>query len=178
MIRSFPLPGDIGLTAIEGPVGVLVRFGQWINGTGFGMHEHAFVVLPHGRLIEAMPGGARIRPLTDYDRKHVLYVSPADLTYSQRVLVAETAAAYEGVGYGFLDYLALALRRLRIPAPGLHRFIASTGHMICSQLADQAYADAGVQLFDDGRWPGWVTPGDLFQLLAVQDHQAAGKEQR
>ncbi|BFP50080.1 hypothetical protein KCMC57_64480 (plasmid) [Kitasatospora sp. CMC57] len=171
MIRSAPQPGDIGLTTIEGPIGVLVRFGQWINGTGFGMYEHAFVVLPGGRLIEAMPSGARIRPLADYDGKHVLYVAPAGLTYSHRVLIAETAAAYEGVGYSFADYLALALRRLRIPAPGLRRFIASTRHMICSQLADQAYTDAGVQLFADGRWPGWVTPGDLFQLLAVQDRQ-------
>ena len=41
--------------------------------------------------------------------------------------------------------------------------------MICSQLVDEAYARAGVQLFDDGRLPGDVTPADLYGLIAAQD---------
>lgn len=167
MIRSTaPRPGDIGLTSIQGPVGALIRAGQFLNGDGFASYEHAFVVLPGSRLIEAMPGGARIRALAEYDQRTVLYVSPAGLTYAQRVLIAETAAAYEGVGYSFLDYTALAAHRFHLPLPGLRRYVASTRHLICSQLADQAYADAGVQLFRDGRWPGYITPGALFELLA------------
>ncbi len=38
--------------------------------------------------------------------------------------------------------------------------------MICSQLVDQSYQDAGVHLFSDGRWSGYVTPGALFERLA------------
>jgi len=169
MIRSTPLPGDIGLTSIQGPVGALIRVGQWLNSDGFAAYEHAFVVLPGGRLIEAMPGGARIVPLTEYDQRDVLYVALADLTYAQRVLIAETAESYEGVPYSAADYLALAAHRAHLPVPGLRRFVASTHHMICSQLADQAYADAGVQLFDDHRWPGYVTPGALFELLGREE---------
>jgi hypothetical protein len=37
--------------------------------------------------------------------------------------------------------------------------------MICSQLVDQCYQDAGVHLFADGRWPGDVTPADLYRLI-------------
>ncbi|MGW4803060.1 hypothetical protein [Kitasatospora sp. NPDC004272] len=162
---SPPLPGDIGLTSIAGAVGRLVRIGQWLNGDGFGAWEHAFLVLPGGRLIEAMPGGARIVPLDTYDQRDVLFMAPL-LTDQQRQDICTAAAAYEGVPYSFLDYLALATHRLRLPAPGLHAYVASTRHMICSQLVDQAYRDAGVHLFDDDRWSGYVTPGALHRRLA------------
>jgi hypothetical protein len=68
------------------------------------------------------------------------------------------------VPYSFLDYAALAAHRWHIPTPGLKRFVGDTGHMICSQLVDQAAADGGWRLFDDQRWPGFVTPGALWQL--------------
>jgi hypothetical protein len=44
-------------------------------------------------------------------------------------------------------------------------FIADSGHLICSQLVDLCYLRAGAHLFDDGRLPGDVTPGDLWKLL-------------
>jgi hypothetical protein len=37
--------------------------------------------------------------------------------------------------------------------------------MICSQLVDFCYAKAGVRLFADNRWEGYVTPADLAGLL-------------
>lgn len=166
MICTDPLPGCIGLTSITGPVGRLIQAGEWLNGDGFGPWEHAIVVLEGGRLIEAAPKGARIRPLTDYQRREVLYVVPAGLTWQQRWDVCDAARTYEGVPYSFLDYAALAAHRLRLPVRGLRRYIASTGHLMCSQLVDRAYLDAGVRLFTDERWPGYVTPMDLFDLLA------------
>jgi hypothetical protein len=36
--------------------------------------------------------------------------------------------------------------------------------MICSQLVDYCYRQNGVELFHDGRWPGYVTPGCLYSL--------------
>lgn len=169
MIRTDPQPGDIGLTNITGSVGLFIKVGQWLNGDGFGAYQHAFVVLPDGRLIEAMPGGAVIAALSEYDDREVLYVSPADLTDAQRTAICDGAAKYRGVPYSFLDYLALAARRFRLPVPWLRRYIESTGHMICSQLADRAYLDAGVHLFDDGRWPGYVTPMALANALATAE---------
>ncbi|MEU2426984.1 hypothetical protein ABZ619_39230 [Streptomyces sp. NPDC007851] len=171
MIRTDPQPGDIGLTSITGPVGALIRFGQWLNGDGFGQYQHAFIVLPGGRLIEAMPGGAIVDELSKYDDRHVLYVSPVDLTPAQRKAICDCALKYEGVPYSFLDYVALALHRFHIRVPGLRRYIQATGHMICSQLDDRAYRDAGQILFRDGRWDGYVTPMAIANELAVDGIQ-------
>ncbi len=165
MIDALPQPGDIGLTQIPGPVGWLIKFGQWLNGDGWGRFQHAFVVLPDGRLIEAYPRGARVRPLSEYDGQQTVYVHPEGLTDTQRQAICAAALKYQGVPYSGLDYLALAAHRFRLPVPGLRRYVASTGHQICSQLCDQAYQDAGVWLFDDGRWPGYVDPQSLYDLL-------------
>ncbi|MEU8914320.1 hypothetical protein [Streptomyces nigrescens] len=166
MKHTHPLPGDIGLTQISGITGRLIRLGQWINGDGFADYQHAFLVLPDERLLEAQPGGARIKPLSAYDGSSVLYVCPEGLTEQQRTALCAAATVYVGVPYSFLDYLAIAAHRFHLPLPGLRRYVASTRHMICSQLVDQVYQDAGVHLFADGRWSGYVTPMALYNLLA------------
>ncbi|TSB20901.1 hypothetical protein OG422_29950 [Streptomyces sp. NBC_01525] len=166
MIQARPQPGDIGLTQINGTVGRLIRFGQWLNGNGFADYQHAFLVLPGDRLIEAEPGGARVAPLDSYAGADVVYVCPSGLADADRDRICAASSAYEGVPYSFLDYLAIATHRLRMPVPGLRRYVAATGHMICSQLVDQCYQDGGVRLFDDGRWPGYVTPLALYDQLA------------
>ena len=75
----------------------------------------------------------------------------------------------DGAGYSFLDYEAIAMHSYHIPAPGLKRFIAATRHQICSQLGDQCRQDGGSHLFNDGRWPGYVTPLDIgLRLQGVQ----------
>ncbi|WP_333745765.1 hypothetical protein [Streptomyces sp. IBSBF 2950] len=166
MIRQNPQPGDIGLTSITGPVGRLVQVGQWLLGDGFGAYQHAFIVLPGNRLIEAQPGGAEIASLDAYADRDVLYVSPSGLTSAQRKAICDNALRYVDVPYSFLDYIALAAHRFRIPVPHLRRYIETTGHMICSQLCDRAYLDAGIRLFVDGRWSGVVTPMDLYNQLS------------
>lgn len=164
MIEDQPLPGSIGLTGIHGPAGWGIRAGQALLGDGMLPYEHAFLVLDGGWLIEAEPGGARVRLLSEYDGQHVLYVAPG-LTDAERHRICVQGRLLVGTPYSGLDYLALALHRFHLPAPGLRRYIADSRHMICSQLVDQAYRDAGVQLFADGRWPGYVTPADLARLL-------------
>jgi hypothetical protein len=154
--------GDIGLTQVRGEVGALIRLGQKLNGNGNSKFEHAFMVVNDDPLtiIEAQPGGARFAPLR-YDPSKTIYLRCPDRL---RDPVASAAQVYLGVPYSFLDYAALAAHRWHIPTPGLKRFVGDTGHMICSQLVDQAAADGGWRLFDDQRWPGFVTPGALWQL--------------
>lgn len=167
---SEPLPGDFGLVSIPGAAGWLVRIGQWLNGDGFTTYEHAFLVLAkpnerNGLLIEAEPGGARCAPWPgNYANQDVTY-SSWELTSAQRLAIYDAARRLEGTPYSWLDYLSLALVRLRIRPHWLQRYVANTGHMICSQLVDYCYQQAGVQLFDDGRLPGDVTPGDLARVL-------------
>jgi len=170
-----PQPGDIGLTQIHGSVGLGIRIGQWLNGDGFADYEHAFVVVGDvegydgPQLIEAEPGGARQMPLATYDTDTVVY-----LHCPQRCQDAVAAAALELIGtpYSFLDYGSLALHRLHIPAPLLKRYIRSTGHEICSQLADLASCRGGWHLFADDRWEGDVVPGDLLALYREQEASA------
>ena len=160
--------GDFGLTQIAGAGGAVVRVGQWMLGDGFSEFEHAFVYVGNGSVIEAEPGGARIRSLAEYETFTVQWSSEKiQLTDAQRAAVVDSANGLLGTPYSFLDYCALAAHRLGLkPLDALIKGrVESSRHLICSQLVDRIYADAGVHLFNDGRWPGYVTPGDLYGLL-------------
>lgn len=175
---GIPKPGEMGLTWITGWTGFWVSVMQWLAGDGGlwpfrryreklrrGYPTHAFMVLPDGMIIEAQPGGARIGSIDRYKGRTVLY-SKLPLTDVQRSQVLPVAGRYEGVPYSFLGYLYLGLWRLGIRPEWLRYRVQSTGHQICSQLCDQILSDVGFHLFDDGRLPQDVTPGDLFSLLA------------
>lgn len=166
-------PGDFGLTQIAGAGGVFVRFGQWLNGDGFSEFEHAFLYLGDGQIIEAEPGGARITDLSEYADFTVQWSSGIiPLTAGQRTAIVANARKYQGTPYSFLDYFALAARRLHLePAEILLKErVQDSEHLICSQLVDQVYTDSGVHLFNDGRWPGDVTPGDLYERLMGREN--------
>ena len=171
MVSKLPAPslGSLGLTQIHGATGQFIRVGQWLNGDGFANYEHAVIYIGGGWLVEAEPGGARKRLITEYD--NILWSTGGQiLTLSQSVDIANVAIGYIGVPYSFLDYTAIAAHRLDLPVPGLYNYIKTTKHMICSQLVDQCYHDAGVHLFTDDRWPGFVTPEDLYNLDPVGYH--------
>lgn len=157
-------PGRIGLTQIHGETGRLIRIGQGLNGSGFEDYEHAFLDLGDGTRIEAEPGGARIRPLSELRPETVYW---CDNIYHSvpgyvRQDIADEARKLKGIPYSFLDYGALFLHRIGVDTRWLQRYIGSTGHLICSQLVDLAYIRGGFRIFSDGRWDGFVTPGDLY----------------
>jgi hypothetical protein len=167
-----PQAGDIGLTQISGRTGQAIRVGMWLNGESFVNYQHAFVytgdtnIAARGMIVEAEPGpaGARYVEL-HYAPENVRWCRGLSygLTDEKRVELAQAACGVIGVGYSFLDYVALASHRLGIPGPGLKAYISDTGHEICSQLCDLVYQKAGIQLFDDDRWPGYVTPLSLYR---------------
>jgi hypothetical protein len=158
-------PGRIGLTQIHGGLGIGIRFGQWLNGSGFQNFEHAFLDLGDGTLIQAEPGGAQIRPLSIYKPENVYWCDKiyARVPSDVRLRIAEEAKGFKGVKYSFLDYDALVLHRLGLDTDWLQRYISSTDHMICSQLVDRAYTLGGYRIFPLTRWDGFVTPGDLYR---------------
>lgn len=167
MTTASPPPGLIGLTSINGDVGKLIRLGQFLNGDGFTLWEHAFITIGDGLVVQAEPGGARVEHVSHYKVVHWCYgiykLATAPATYNVPMLLETAAKKYVGVPYSAEDYFALAAHRLHLPFPGLKKYVADSGHMICSQLVDQCYRDAGKQIFTDNRWPGYVTPGALFQ---------------
>lgn len=157
-----PTLGSIGLVTIPGTAGRLIRLGQWALGDGYRNYEHAFVVvaveLGVVTIVEAEPGGAQLGPLHYED---VLWL-PCPPQYG--TAVADAARTLVGTPYSWLDYLALAAVRLHLPSRRLRRYVAATGHQICSQLADTAAKRGGWVLFADGRPSQDVTPGDLSHL--------------
>jgi hypothetical protein len=163
-------PGDFACVHVKGDVGTLISVGEYLNGDGFSYYDHALIYLGEGHVIGAQPGGARIDPigldqLSLTNRNYLWSTGKIPLTDSQRRLIVAGAVKCKGVPYSPADYFALAAHRLHIPAPNLEDFIADNGHMICSQLVDWVYMNAGVHLFADGRWPGYVTPQALANLL-------------
>jgi cell wall-associated NlpC family hydrolase len=163
------LPGDFAVTSVAGTTGRLISLGERLCGDGFTQYDHALIYTGDGHIVEAEPGGARCRAITDANCGYQLCewsTGLVPLTTAQRTAVCAAARSYIGTPYSWPDYAALAAHHLHLPAPGLRAYIASTGHMICSQLVDQCYQDAGVHLFADGRWPGYVMPSDLAGLLA------------
>lgn len=163
IITNNPRPGDFGLSVLTGPAGWWVNLGQALTGDS-SRFTHAFVVLDDNTVMEAMPGGARIAPLSSYDNQSVVY-SRFDLTDFQRENVVISARSLEGTPYSFLDYGSLAMLHFEVRPESVRKRVADSGHMICSQLVDETYLRSGLHLFDDGRYAGDVTPGDLSYVI-------------
>lgn len=155
------LPGDVGFSTIGGRVGWWVNLGQAMLRDA-SRWSHAFIVLENGECLEAMPGGARIVPVVRRLGREYAYAR-LPLTRLQRQEVDRIGRSLVGTPYSFADYAALAAWEWNLPGRNLLRsYVSSSGHMICSQLVDYALCRAGFHLFDDGRLPQDVTPGDLF----------------
>jgi hypothetical protein len=174
-----PLPGDFACLQISGQVGELIRVGQWLCGDGFHNFEHTEVKVDDTQTLGAYPGGAdlvTLPPVADQSR-WLWSAGVIPLTDAQRAAIVKTAMSLRGTPYSALDYFAIAAHRLHIPDPDneLERYIGETGHMICSQLVDYCYMTAGVHLFNDKRWPGYVTPADLANVIQHPESIVYGK---
>lgn len=154
--------GDIGLYTISGPLGWIISVGQAALGDG-SKYTHAFIVTNDDEVLAAQPRGARYDPLHIYYGHSVILDVP--LTDLQRALIVENTKRLEGVKYGFSGYLYIILSSFNIRPKWLVNYVTNNGRMICSQLVDFVYAQSGVHLFNDGRQPFDVTPGDLADLI-------------
>lgn len=177
-------PGDIILLQIKGPVGLMVRVLQWVNGDT-SKWTHAGVVLDDDTMFEAQPGGAVITPLSKYaDRPGVrvaFYQAPVDLagdaiayrltllddvmSYNIRRNMVTQARGMAGLGYNWTTYLYLAAYRLGIRPRWLKVRVQDDRRCICSQAVDLIADDNTIHLFADKRMPYDVTPGDLATLV-------------
>jgi len=163
-VTTTPLPGDFALARVHGLTGAFIRSGQRLIGDGAPV-QHAYVYAGGGFVVQAMPGGAELIPLEDAAEPVVWSTGKIPVTDEQRMRICYEARELVGTPYSFLDYASIALAYYRIRPRWVRDYVASTGHMICSQLVDEVYRRSGVDLFPDGRIPGDVTPGDLWWLL-------------
>lgn len=175
-----PAPGDFCCVPISGRVGWGIQLGQWLDGDKWQPYDHAEIFVgqadqagPYGYTVSAYPDngkdgrtGRRPLPCPPAQLPGSLWSSGIiTLTDAERSAITGWAMEHQGVGYSFLDYAALTAHGAHLDLPWLQSFIASSKRMICSQFVDADYATAGVHLFQDGRWPGFVKPADLAQLL-------------
>lgn len=160
---------------MDGNTGFFISTGEWLNGNGFSYYDHAEIYVglpdgngPHGYTMGAYPGGACLVPLRENqlgDGNGFLWsTGKIGLTADQRNMIVRNALTCKGIPYSAADYFALAAHRLHIPVPGLREYISSSRSMICSQLVDWCYMQAGVHLFR-GVWQGYVTPAMLGELI-------------
>jgi cell wall-associated NlpC family hydrolase len=191
MIMPIPTnakPGDFLLVSFDGKNpdysdvnhwlmnGGFIRLGQLLNGDGFSEFEHAAIYVgdktPDGLvyqspvIIEAQNTGTAVADAHRYDNLETRWSSRIiNLTDAQRDAIVRAAFGYVGTPYSWPDYAALAAKRLHISPldKALEGYVKSTKHMICSQVVARCYLDGGAPLYD--YWSGYVTPGDLNNLL-------------
>lgn len=179
-------PGDIGFARHVSPrsADLLILAGQTFLGEP-GYPHHVFVVtqaqtnLTFGmdlggptfgpKIVQAMPSGAEeITVGQEHWTADYTYIRPAyDMgrVAMQSGWVARRAHDYVGTPYSFADYAAITGLHLGIKNGPIRRYVTTSRHMICSQLADQAMSDAGWHVFNDKRLPQDVTPGALFAQM-------------
>ena len=161
-----PLIGDFGVSKSNSLLSWVIRIGTWSSAS------HAFVYVGDGLVLEAMPTGARLSPVENCSNPvwaEGRYIPDIDTGEE----IAHQARKLVGTPYGWTDILAILLAQLHLfdrtkpesAQPWYIRRTMSTNALICSELVDYAYYLAGVHLFDDGRCPGLVTPGDLARLI-------------
>ncbi len=164
MRKVEPQPGDIILCRIHGPVGFLIMLGQALVGDA-SRYCHAAIYLGGDQIIAAQPGGVRYDSLAAIKHPVVFSSGKIPLTDQQRTDICRIAVGMLGTPYSFLQYPAIALKRFGVNAKWLDRYIADTGHVICSQFVDLVWTKAGVHIFSDNRLPGDVDPGDIANAL-------------
>lgn len=185
-------PGDLMIAGqSEAPAKVLVYGGQLLMGEQFRIGKfvagHAAVVVPGGRIVEAMPHGARVRYLqpSDWSPAHVYFRLPED--YPGQALDAATVAlAMIGTPYSIASYAYLAAWRfhfrtewlknridrrydtfINLPS-GRQTIMGLPLEAICSVLAEQSWTLTGKKVVH-GTAPQVVTPGMLTLQLWQTD---------
>jgi cell wall-associated NlpC family hydrolase len=137
--------------------------------------NHAGLYIGGNQIIEARPDGAGYAPLSEYQSRNTVW-SALPLTDTQRTDIANAATTLIGTPYGWPDAIAIALAQPRLgrhldttkpldQQPWWYKRIAREDRLICSQLVDYAHYLGGVNLYDDGRPFGLVSPADLEKLV-------------
>jgi hypothetical protein len=191
-----PQPGDFCCVPVAGLGGATIEAGEYLaerlqgqpaalraydhaqvyvgqpDRTGPGMHGYTYSAYPDN----GKNGKTGLRPLPCPPEQlpgAIWSSGIIEMDPGQRAGIVAWCAAHPDVPYSWPDYGAIALHALHVPAPGLKAYIAGSSSMICSQYTDAAYNyGGGVHLFDDNRWPGYVTPADLAGLLLARMPQA------
>ena len=107
--------------------------------------SHAVVYIGDGNVIEAMPKGAKITPVSRYNDQAVIWniQEASEFSPEKALKIANFAKTLEGTPYGFLTILACGLLQLGIRWNWLLKHVQNMNVLICSQLVARVYYLAG-----------------------------------
>ncbi len=120
-----------------------------------------------GRIVEAEPGGVRIRDISEYDGCRIEYNDAEPMTMAQRAAVAEFAESKRGEAYAWTADAVDGLRCLGLRWRILGRFGRARRSVMCSQLAVEAGQHAGLDWLCGQADAACVTPAMLARRLDV-----------
>lgn len=164
-------PGMIFATHINGFVGEAIGLLEELDDFDdleLNKYSHVGIYLGNGKTVEAEAGkqGAIIGNISTYmDGRPLLFstkLNVDDVTLAKVVTIAKSLV---GTRYSFVDYLAIAVKRLHLPIPFVKNYVSSSKRMICSQLVAYVYMKAGHPLFGT-EWTGDVTPKDIARVIS------------
>ncbi len=156
------LTGQIGLCRHGSTL--IARLIEWDT---YSHAHHVVVYISETHVVSAEPGGVKLRPASDY---HHLDVSDFALTDTQRTAIIRHAidAYYRHLPYNLAVFPVLFLHRIfRARVPNwLSGWLSERPNTDCSQLADDIYNAAGIDLFTAANV--LTTPGDFDRLFVAR----------
>ena len=155
-----PAIGSYGVVKTHDIFGLLIRiFTQ-------NPVNHAFIYVGGDTIVEATGKGLVRSPASRYMTAD--YNRHDSLTEQQGQEIAKAAILFVGRKYNYLGLVAMFLGCLGFKNKWAAKHLDNTMRLFCSQAVDYAYSLAGVHLFDDGRLPGQVSPGDLADIMLAE----------
>jgi hypothetical protein len=164
-----PLPGTIILARIDNPAADKLVWGlQALNGD-LSPWTHVAMMVESNLVFEALLTGSTLTPWDEYASKQVKLIK-VPMLWSERTAVCQEAYRRVGSPYNWDTYFYLAAYRLQLPliTGVLKKRVANSKKLICSQAVDGIFLASGIHLFDDGRLPYDVTPGDFDRHLNLK----------
>lgn len=160
--RDVPPAGVYGCVATHGFLPWLVRrvTNSWAN--------HVFISIGDGQVVEAEPGGVRVRDVAEYAGCRIEYNDAEPMTAQQRAAVAEYAESKRGEAYAWAADAIDGLRCLGLRWRILGRFAEVRRSVMCSELAAEAGQHASLDWNCGQDDPCQVTPAMLAARLVNQ----------
>lgn len=157
--RGLPPAGVYGCVKTSGLVPFMIRIvtRSWA--------DHVFVSIGDGQIVEAEPGGVRVRDVSEYDGCRIEYNEAEPMTMQQRAAVAEYATSKRGEAYAWSADAVDGLRCLGLRWRILGKFGQARRSVMCSQLAAEAGRHAGLDWLCGQDNPACVTPAMLVARL-------------
>ena len=167
--EDWPGVGDLVLVPFGGPAGPSVRVAQALIAGDWSEFCHVEVVVSATQTVGAHSPVACYSDLADVMKLRPLAVLPVPPeAEDRRDAIAQAAIDLVGVPYQLWAWVWIGLSKLHIRPRWMRRLLESPRALICSALADHAWAVAGVHMFR-GKLMGAVTPGEMHYVGTVRN---------